>query len=332
VELIVKPTERCNFKCSFCSSTALVDDRATTLELERIYAFLRRFPQTSTIILNGGDPLMMPPEYYWKILAYIEREGLPTTLSFTSNLWLFYLKPDVWTPLFRHERVGVTTSFHYGDTRRISHAEVFTEEKFWAVSDLFLERVGYRPDFISVITPENHAGAIENVRLARRMDVECKLNYAVASGLQSRSFLKGHVYRVYLDVIAEGLAEWEYNSKQLLALRGRLGTTCPLSRDCDSNIRCLQPEGDYYSCGAFGDDKSHAVDFDAEVLRGGPVQTPLEADERLAFLKPECLGCPLFAICNGCKKTISDLKAEGRVEEHCGLMQGLLPELRPYVS
>ena len=26
-------------------------------------------------------------------------------------------------------------------------------------------------------------------------------------------------------------------------------TTCPLSRKCDEGIRCLQPDGDYYSCG-----------------------------------------------------------------------------------
>lgn len=64
MELIVKPTEACNFKCTFCSSTDITDEKSKTLDLEYIFAFLRRFPNTGTIIINGGDPLMVKPEYY----------------------------------------------------------------------------------------------------------------------------------------------------------------------------------------------------------------------------------------------------------------------------
>ena len=52
----------------------------------------------------------------------------------------------------------------------------------------------------------------------------------------------------------------------------------------------------------------------------------------IAYLKQECLTCPLFEICNGCKKTISDLKRLDLVAGHCSEMQKLLPELRPYLE
>jgi radical SAM protein with 4Fe4S-binding SPASM domain len=332
MELIIKPTERCNFKCSFCSSTDLVSDKSSSLEIEKISQFLDRFPETRTIIVNGGDPLMMPPSYYFKILNEIERRGLTTTLSFTTNLWSFYKNPDLWTDLFRHPLVGVATSFNYGKTRKISETKVFTEDIFWKVSDLFLEKIGYRPSFISVITEENLDTAIDNVRLAQRMNVECKLNYALASGLLSKPLLKGKIYKTYLDIIDLGLSEWEYNSKQLISLGKKKSLSCPLNRECDKNIRCLQPEGDYYSCGAFGDDKKYSIDFEAEVVQKGPKELPLANSQEISFLKESCLTCPLFSICNGCKKTISDLKTNGLVEDHCSEMQKNMDRLLVYVS
>lgn len=331
MELIIKPTERCNFRCTFCSSTDISSSPKNVLDPAKIFEFLQRFPETRSLIVNGGDPLMVPPSYYWRILEHIESRGLQTSLSFTSNLWIFYRNPEAWTELFRHPKVGVTTSFHYGESRRISEREVFTEDKFWGVSDLFLEKVGYRPGFISVITEENLDRAIDNVHLARRMDVECKLNYALASGAQGRPLLKARVYEVYLEIIRLGLERWEYNTKQLLAKQGRQATTCPLNRSCDESIRCLQPDGDYYSCGAFGDDREHAIDFAAE-MSSEEIHRPLQAHPGISFLKQDCLTCPLFEICNGCKKTISDLKRLDLVAGHCAEMQKLLPRLQPYLS
>ena len=45
MELIIKPTERCNFKCTFCSSTKLVDNKESILDLQHVYDFLTRFPK-----------------------------------------------------------------------------------------------------------------------------------------------------------------------------------------------------------------------------------------------------------------------------------------------
>ncbi len=332
MELIIKPTESCNFKCTFCSSTNLIDDKSLRLDVSKIASFLDRFPDTNTIIVNGGDPLMMPPRYYFQIINEIEKRNLTTTLSFTTNLWAFYKNPDLWTELFKHPLVGVCTSFNYGTTRRITETQVYTEDIFWKVSDLFLERIGYRPPFISVITEENLDTAINNVYLAKKMQVECKLNYALASGHLSLPLLKGKIYKVYLDIIDEGLAEWEYNSKQLQLIGKKKSVTCPLNRDCDSTIRCLQPAGDYYSCGAFGDDKLHAINFEKEVMQHGEKQLPLSNSIEISYLKEQCLTCPLFSICNGCKKTIADIKNNNLVENHCSEMQKNLPRLLQYVQ
>jgi radical SAM protein with 4Fe4S-binding SPASM domain len=326
LELILKPTEACNFKCTFCSSTSIAASKRSVLDLNKVFEFLERFPNTSTIIINGGDPLMMPPEYYFKIIEHLDAHDLKASLSLTTNLWSFYLRPAQWSPLFRHPRVGVSTSFNYGETRRITKDRVFTEEIFWKVSNLFYEEVGRRPDFISVITEENEDTAIDNVRLAQKMGVECKLNYAMASGIQGKPYLLSKIYKIYLEVYRLGLMPWEFNTKQMVKRISSFATACPQNRDCDSGIRCLQPDGDYYSCGAFGDDKEYAIDFQKE-MASSVVFQPLKESAELVSLKTECFGCPMFDICNGCRKTVRDLKQHALVEEHCTLMKTLAPDI-----
>lgn len=326
MELIIKPTEACNFKCTFCSSTQIADSKKTVLPLSKIIQFLERFPTTNSIIVNGGDPLMVPPEYYFNILDYIRKNRLPTNLSLTSNLWGFYKSPERWAELFRQPEVGVATSFNYGTTRRVTADQVYTEDLFWKVSDLFLLHIGYRPEFISVITEENEDTAIDNVRLAQKMGVVCKLNYAMASGDQSKPYVLSSIYKIYVEVYRQGLVDWEFNTQQMIKRMKKNQTICPQNRECDTNIRCLQPDGDYYSCGAFGDDKDYAIDFEFE-MAGGAVATPLKDDFEIHFLKNECLACPMFDICNGCRKTVKDLKRHDLVESHCKNMKLIAPEI-----
>jgi radical SAM protein with 4Fe4S-binding SPASM domain len=332
----LKPTEKCNFKCTFCSSTDIAEDSNDIVELPDIKRFLQRFPQTDTIIINGGDPLMMPVSYYWEMIEILDELDMPhTSISLTTNLWPFYKKPQMWLELFKHPRVGVATSFQYGNKRLKGDYTPFTEEEFWAVSDLMLELVGYRPSFISVIDETNVDDVVKTVRLAKAMDVECKINYTNASGpvIQTRKgtmgsedqhFLVADMYKAYLAVWREGLAPWEYSTKQMLQVLAKGSDACPLSRNCDSGIRTMQPNGGYYSCGSFGDDREYPIDFNEEME--GEMKLPLQVYE-LQSLKKDCFFCPMFSICNGCKKSIRDAKKTGRVEEHCRKMKALAPEI-----
>jgi len=340
MELIIKPTEACNFKCTFCSSTKIAESKLDLLSHDYIFRFLDRYPDTSTIIVNGGDPLMVDPDYYWKIITFLDEHDMSTTLSLTTNLWPFYKNPLKWAPLFNHKRIGITTSFQYGGGRLKGDYSEFTEEDFWNVSNAMLEHVEYRPDFITVITEENVDRALDNVRLAKEMGVECKLNYAMASGDQDKPFLLSKIYEIYVEVWKQGLEPWEYNTKQMTKRLKGYSTTCPQNRMCDDTIRTLQPNGDYYSCGAFGDDKEKAIDFGYEMV-GGFV-TPLQTDIDLMSMKKACFECPMFMICNGCKKTIKDFKRHNVVEEHCKHMKTIAPdilkanniqlELTPYID
>jgi radical SAM protein with 4Fe4S-binding SPASM domain len=336
--LIIKPTEACNFKCTFCSSTDIQAD-SPNLDLEYIREYLIRFPDCPTIIVNGGDPLMMRPEYYWEIIKMLDELKMETSIAFTSNLWAFYKKPEMWEELFRHPRVGVATSFQYGNARLKGDLTPYTEEEFWKVSDLFLERVGYRPEFIAVITKENEDTVIKTVELAKKMGVVCKVNYAMASGPVTQfkgikignadsTYVLADIYQKYIDIYNAGLAEWEHNTQVMMTRISGGRSMCPQARNCDKHIRSLQPGGKYYSCGSFGDDGLYPIDRIKEMsAKGSFVEMPLQWQPELQTLKTACYECPMFDICNGCRKTIHDLKRLELVETHCIAMKMIAPEI-----
>jgi radical SAM protein with 4Fe4S-binding SPASM domain len=326
MDLIVKPTELCNFKCTFCSSSKITEnDNTAQLDLLKIFRFLDRYPDTQTIIVNGGDPLMMDPKYYMDIIEFLDRNNYPASISLTTNLWPFYKKPEKWLEVFQHPRVGIATSFQYGGGRLKGDFTEFTEEDFWKCSDAVLKYCGYRPGFIAVIVEENEDTVIKTVELAKKMDVVCKVNYAMASGSQSAPYVKGKMYKHYVDIWRAGLADWEHNTQTMMKKLKGHATICPVNRDCDAGIRTLQPEGDYYSCGAFGDDMDKAIDFEREMA--GEFFTPLREDIHLNNLKESCFTCPMFQICNGCRKTVKDLKEHNLVEEHCLSMKSIAADI-----
>ena len=336
MDLIIKPTELCNFKCTFCSSTNITEDKTATLDLHYIKRFLERFPETRTIIVNGGDPLMVDPQYYWDLIEHLDSINSSASISFTSNLWPFYKNPNKWKELFNHPRLGVTTSFQYGGGRLKGDLTEFTEEDFWAVSDAMLEHCGYRPDFISVITDENDHLAIKNVELAKEMNVECKLNYAMSSGppvtfknivmgQEGKPYLLADIYEIYVEIWKKDLWHWEFNTKQMMQRLYKQGTCCPQNRECDGGIRALQPSGDYYSCGAFGDDKLYSIDFEEEMA--GKKIFPIRDVFELQTMTAHCYTCDMFQICNGCKKTIKDHKDYNITETHCRKMKTLAEDI-----
>lgn len=323
MNLVIKPTEACNFSCSFCSSSNLVSDKKSRLDLQHIYDFLKRFPDTQSIFVVGGDPLMMPVDYYFAILKYIEDNNLPTKISFTTNLWDFYKHPDKWNQLFAHPKMEIGTSFQYGDGRQIKPGVVFTEEKFIEIYNLFKK---YHPNkslsFLAVIDESNQSKAIDHVLLAKKLNTQCRLVYANKSGKAGDTYPIGKMYQIYLTIWKMGLSEYEQTAYSIAETMNGFNVGCPLSRSCDSFMRSLNPDGRYFSCGPLNDDldKDNEIDFKSEM--NGAFHTPIQSS-KYQFLKPECFGCKMFSLCNGCRKHIKDLQLTNKVEENCKAMKSI---------
>lgn len=317
MDLIIKPTQRCNFACSFCSSNCIKEDK-NELSLDLLLKYIDEH-DIRTIIVNGGDPLMMPPAYYEAILDKLDEKN-QGTLSFTSNLWDFWLHPDKWTPLFNRNRVGVITSFQYGGERRLADGRPFTEEIFRKVHALYREKTGKILDFITVITDKNEDTAIKTVMLAKELGCVVKMNPAVASG-RSKDYYPTHkMMNIYMDIIEAGLGDYEFNCKKLKDIYAGRPACCPWTRTCYKGIRCLSPDGTEHVCGSFNDDYIEAKNAGDKTysLSEYPID---EIAKDYRSVKAECFGCQMFLFCNGCYKRIKDIRNAEDEEEHCAGMK-----------
>lgn len=326
MNLVLKPTEACNFSCTFCSSSYLVDDKKARLNLSYVFEFLTRFPKTESIFVVGGDPLMMPVDYYWEIIKYIEDNNLPTILSFTTNLWDFYKNPDKWVELFKHPRLEIGTSFQYGNGRQITPGKVFTEDIFIDVYNVFKSKIGKELSFLAVIDESNKAEAIKHVLLAKKLKTQCRLVYANQSGRSGDVYPISNMIDIYIQIWKMGLSEYEQSCYMVSEKLSNIKVGCPIGRDCDTYMRSINPDGRYFSCGPMNDDLDvkHEIDFKKEMA--GSFERPILKSEH-KVLKDECYGCKMFEVCNGCAKHIKDLKNTNKVEIHCTKMKSIEKDL-----
>lgn len=286
MELVIKPTNLCNFACSFCSSNKIAKDK---FDIQ----FLKKYileNHVRDIIVNGGDPLMMSPDFYYDLISFLDSNNLDTSIGLTTNLWDFYQNPDKWKDIFLNQRIGIATSFQYGAGRYLKNGQPFTQALFLKVQNKFYQYFNRYVDFISVITDQNQDTAIDNILLAKKLNVQCKLNGANASGRQKTIYNPTKLYKIYLDLLKSGLYKWQFNTKNLINYFHNKPTICPLAdRRCIQNIRTMQANLRISTCPALDDDDI----LDASIYK---------------VIKNECYPCQYFMICNGCMKHIKDLE------------------------
>ena len=213
MDLVIKISDKCNFKCDFCSSNMIAANH-NDLPLWKVTSYIVDHPQVRNIIVNGGDPLCVDPEWYWNLLYWLEETKRDINISFTTNLWDFYKHPEKWEELFK-EHISVCTSFQYGDERKLATGEVFTEDMFVEIFNMFEERIGYKLKFIAVQNHKNASYALATVELAKRLGTTCRINPALKSGRTEFPYPFHLMMRTWLDIIDAGLGEYEDNCKLL---------------------------------------------------------------------------------------------------------------------
>lgn len=296
--------------CTFCAASKLTAQDMTPKEV----ADTANQIQANTIILLGGEALLMGPDFYKELLTLTDAH-----LSFTTNLKQFYLYPDEWVSLFKNDRVSVATSFNYGNSRLWDPNTVYTEDMFIKVETLFKEKIGYVPMFISVLDKHNVHTWRKHIELAKRLNTKCRLNNALKIGRQGEWFPRYELFKIWIQIAKEGLDQYEQNTLE----RGT--GRCPINNNrlCASTIRVVQkdPTGKliYFNC----DDRSNMgmEPFELE-------KTPVEP--KPSTLKPmfgRCYYCELYEICNGCETNLMQITDK---EVYCQEMLKLKDDLITY--
>ena len=270
--LIIKNTDRCNFCCSFCSAKALNIKHHDRLP-DKIRDYILQV-KPKEIIVVGGDPLLVSPEYYYDLI------NLTNSISITTNLKDFYNNSNKWKDLFSLKNFHITTSFQYGGERKDVEGE-FTEYRFLQYFNKVLDETGKRVPFISVIGKNNESKALDHVRLAKSLHTVCRLNNVLPIGLSKEYYPRHKILNIYLDVEELGLGNYELN------VLNKNKSCCPIyTNNCGEELG---------SC--WVDNSDNLVTGLCDDYVGLCSQDLKYTDQPLK----KCLCCPLFSLCNNCK-------------------------------
>ena len=311
MELIINPTNRCNFDCTFCSAYNLPKG---DIDRKRLYNYIKcKRDEINIIIFNGGDPLMMEPEFYTNIIELTKDYNIP--LSLTTNLYDFYINPDKWIDLFK--------------TRRLKNGKVYDKDMFIKVINLFNDKIGYKPSFISVIEEDNSIKTMKDTILfAKEIGTTCKLNKALSYGRQDAyypryRFIAQYTKAMY-DLINEGIKveKYETNFRNIHNFFNNKESHCPLNRRCHNNILCINPDFKFYNCSNIATNPKLYSKYSTNTVHS--------FYQDYQCIKNKCVLCELFNFCNSCKSYVEECIRNSDIRNYCTEMESYYQHIRNF--
>lgn len=326
MELIINPTNKCNFDCTFCSAHNISKGE---IDRDRLYKYLKcKADEINIIIFNGGDPLMMDPDFYYGILDITQKYDIP--ISLTTNLLDFYNHPDKWTKLFMTKNVGVITSYnHNSKSRRLKNGTVYDQNMFIKVINLFYDKIGYKPSFISVIEEEN---AIETMKdtviFAKVIGTTCKLNKVLQYGKQTDYYPRykfiTHYTKAMYDLINQGIKveRYETNFRNIHNFFNNKSSCCPLNRRCHNSILCINTDFKFYPCANMATNNKLYEKYNTK--------TSHNFSQEYQCIKDDCVLCDQFNLCNSCRSYVEECIRNKDEQEYCLNMHSYYPYIRDF--
>lgn len=316
MELIIKPTGRCNFDCTFCSAHDLDIAHPGKHVPDQIKELIDKLKPDS-IIVTGGEPLTVDPAYYIELQEYANCH-----IGFTTNLKDFYLHPKKWEAVFCNPNFGFITSFNYGNTRNWMPGVPYNESMFRAVTKEFKRVTGRESlPFIAVIDETNEDRIMDHVYLAKDLGTQVKINPACKMGRQGTNYPKYKLIKKYIEIIDAGLEEYEITCAERKYGRCAFNTNFL----CSSTIRVCYVDTAgklHYGCCedliSIGEEIPMDESFPVE-----PV--PALPDYHNTLNGDKCLYCDMYRMCHGCK---AHLEHAREFPEYCDEMLKLMPDLK----
>jgi MoaA/NifB/PqqE/SkfB family radical SAM enzyme len=326
LELIINPTNKCNFDCTFCSAHNISKGE---IDRDRLYKYLKcKADEINIIIFNGGDPLMMDPDFYYKILDITQKYDIP--ISLTTNLLDFYNHPDKWTKLFMTKNVGVITSYnHNSKSRRLKNGTVYDQNMFIKVINLFYDKIGYKPSFISVIEEENSIEKMKDtVLFAKVIGTTCKLNKVLQYGKQTDYYPRyrfiAHYTKAMYDLINQGIKveRYETNFRNIHNFFNNKSSCCPLNRRCHNSILCINTDFKFYPCANMATNNKLYEKYNTK--------TAHDFSQDYQCIKNDCVLCDQFNLCNSCRSYVEECIRNQDTQNYCLNMNSYYPYIRDF--
>ncbi len=314
--LIVKITHACNLRCEYCFYRRQLRDTAPAQlepnDLRLILAKSAERWKSISLVIHGGEPLVMPPSYFRSLLEY-EREmtelhGTVFRNSLQTNGTL--LGPDHLDLIRRagiHVGISVDGPRHLHDANRPearrcgSHADVLGNLRL-------LRDAGIDPSALLVATRRivDDPRGVYSFFKSQRLDFKINELYPKTTSeeiVPTNRALASFFTRLFdlwfddLDVLALHIRPF---TSIIAAFWGAIIGDCTYQSDC-SHFLIIETDGSVFPCARFQDDfgfcLGNILKHPWEQILHSPVLAHLES--RRARLPAECKQCQWLTLCWG---------------------------------
>lgn len=323
IQLILKTTGRCNFACDFCSASKVSQ---TDMDINYAVSLAEKY-KPKCVSFEGGDPLCVSPDWYYEFIERTKHLNIKN-YSFSSNLWDFYKRPEKWVDLFKRSDVDISTSFQYGNKRKLSEKIIFTENLFREVIAQYMTLTNKPcPGFISVIDYDNEHMWQKTIELAKELNTICKLNDANVAGKQQTAYPYYKIFSIYASIIENNLAEYEANSANILGIiNNESSLSCPYIKNCFDKFISVTPNGITSSCSIAITHPKFIKFFKNKHLA---LQTAFQSAEMPCLISHKCLYCSAYFWCHSCKIKAfeASTKDDAYKQAHCNTMKESLKRI-----
>ena len=287
--------------------------------------------QPDSVMLEGGDPLVVKPSYIRELLHYIDTNTHIRELGLTTNLWDFWKHPEKWIDIFKHPKMIVCTSFQYGSKRKLSDDVVIDEQLFTKIFDKYVKLVGKKINFISVLDYDNEQYVYNTVQFAKKLGVYCRINPAFVSGRCEQGYPFYKAIKHYTNIILDGDGDVVDNCYSLMrvVMHQHNDLSCPYIRNCSNVFRVVSPDNVVLNCSVFGTD-ANTLNSPNLIWANKTLNEIDVVDNNPHIVCSSCLTCRCFDICNGCRVNISNIQKED-LSIHCNTIKQCYDDITRYI-
>lgn len=332
--LILKATNACNLRCSYCSlgeksEPAALSEDAMERALGWFCGYAReRGERKLSVILHGGEPMLIPAERYDRVLERtVGRHGdMEIAFKIQTNGTVL---SDAYLALFRKYafRIGVSLDGlrHIHDGQRRDASGGATYDRVAAnIRRLLAERLPVSA--LMVLTRPSLGAGYGYLELMAQLGVPIKINPLLETGealVHRELCLEAGDYGNYLIGLHRYVLEKEaevhispLEELQQAVIHRTSPAGCTFRASCSRSFLCIDQEGRLYPCGRFADQRR----FPLGDIWGGMTEDGKRTLEGLVArreknLPEKCRTCRDLGMCRaGCSAT-----ADGSLGDPCAM-------------
>lgn len=333
--LILKPSNACNLRCQYCSlgdksdvMTMSGQDMDRALDWFFAYAAKRKKKKV-TIILHGGEPMLMPADQYDQSFERIQSRFSEIEVLFriqTNGTILTEAYITLFHKYAFHVGISLDGLKQIHDRQRLDIAREPTYEQVVKnIQKLQAENIPV--SILMVLTKLALEAGYDYLECLAAWDIPIKINPLLQWGevlSHEELCLDPGDYGNYLIGVHRYILEYEMEicvspleELQQAVINGNTPRGCTFHGGCSKNFMCIDQKGDIYPCGRFADQHRYRLGNirDGIVDAGRNIQECLGA-RRDYRLPGKCKKCKYIRLCNaGCSASTD--KELGRPSVMC---------------